>query len=131
MGGNVMAQASTELINWGIRALGRWSNDGWVANNVDLLQGLPHFILGLGMYIVEMATRKTEKDGIATMPSATREVISEASKLFSNLGFANVSRALRVRFSDMSKADLDLKALRAEKVAMQARLVQLEGNKKA
>ena len=57
LGGGSIAQVSTELINWGVRALGRWSKDGFFANNVDLLQGMPHFVIGLGIYIAEMATR--------------------------------------------------------------------------
>lgn len=48
MGGGSIAQASTELINWGMRALGRWSKDGFIASNVDLLQG---FELGLGLHL--------------------------------------------------------------------------------
>ena len=56
-GGGVIAQASTELMNWGFRALGKWSKDGFWANNVDLLQGAPHFVLGMGLYFAEMITR--------------------------------------------------------------------------
>ena len=96
MGGGSAAQASTELINWGVRALGRWSKDGFFANNVDLLQGGPHFFLGLGLYILEMATRKDPADNNGELPSTTREVISEATKVFAQLGFNNVVRALRV-----------------------------------
>ena len=33
----------------------------------------------------------------------TREVISEASKIFGQLGFSNLMRAIRVRWSDSSK----------------------------
>ena len=76
MGGGSIAQASTELINWGMRALGRWSKDGFFANNVDLLQGGPHFFLGLGLYILEMATRKDPADNNGELPSTTREAPS-------------------------------------------------------
>jgi hypothetical protein len=108
-GGGMVAQASTELINLGVRALGRWSPDSWLGENSDILQGAPHFILGLGVYIAEMASRKN-----MVMPSTTREVMSEASKLFSQLGFSNLVRALRIRYGDGKQKDLDLQALQQE-----------------
>ena len=118
MSGGSAAQASTELINWGMRALGRWSKDGFFASNVDLLQGGPHFFLGLGLYILEMATRKDPADSNGELPSTTREVISEATKVFAQLGFNNVVRALRVRYADGNRAALDYNALIAEKQAV-------------
>ena len=126
MGGGSVAQASTELINWGVRALGRWSKDGFFANNVDLLQGGPHFFLGLGLYILEMATRKDPADNNGELPSTTREVLSEATKVFAQLGFNNVVRALRVRFADGKRQSLDYDALVAEKQALEQRLKQLQ-----
>ena len=125
MGGGSFAQASTELLNWGMRALGRWSKDGFFANNVDLLQGGPHFFLGLGCYILEMATRKDPADNNGELPSTTREVLSEASKIFAQLGFNNVVRALRVRFADGKRQALDYEALLAEKQALEQRLKSL------
>ena len=98
-GGGVVAQASTELMNWGIRAIGRWSKDGFWANHVDLLQGAPHFVLGLGLYFAEMLTRNDPKGG-GEWVTPTREVISEASKIFGQLGFSNLMRAMRVRWGD-------------------------------
>ena len=126
MGGGSVAQASTELINWGVRALGRWSKDGFFANNVDLLQGGPHFFIGLGLYILEMATRKDPADNNGELPSTTREVLSEATKVFAQLGFNNVVRALRVRFADGKRQSLDYDALMAEKQALEQRLKQLQ-----
>lgn len=126
MGGGSAAQASTELINWGVRALGRWSKDGFFANNVDLLQGGPHFFLGLGLYILEMATRKDPADNNGELPSTTREVISEATKVFAQLGFNNVVRALRVRFADGKRQALDYDALLAEKQALEQKLKSLQ-----
>lgn len=123
MGGGVAAQASTELINWGVRALGRWSKDGFFANNVDLLQGGPHFFLGLGLYILEMATRKDATD---ELPSTSREVVSEATKVFAQLGFNNVVRALRVRYADGKRQALDYEALLAEKQALEQQLKGLQ-----
>lgn len=120
-GGGTIAQVSTELLNWGVRAMGRWSPDGFVAQNNDILQSAPHWLLGLGIYIAEMATRKNGE-----FPSTTREVVSEASKLFAQLGFSNLVRALRVRYSDGKQKDLDIAALQAEKAELQKRLQQIQ-----
>ena len=126
MGGGSLAQASTELINWGMRALGRWSKDGFFAHNVDLLQGGPHFFLGLGLYILEMATRKDPADNNGELPSTTREVVSEATKIFAQLGFNNVVRALRVRYADSKRQSLDYDALLAEKQVLEQKLKALQ-----
>lgn len=120
-GGGMVAQVSTELINWGVRALGNWSPDSWFGGNVDFMQGLPHFILGLGIYIAEVASRKS-----GTLPSTTREVISESSKLFAQLGFSNLTRALRVRWGDSKEKDLNMQALQAEKADLEKRLRALQ-----
>lgn len=129
MGGGSLAQASTELINWGMRALSRWSKNGFFAQNGDLLQGGPHFFLGLGLYILEMATRKDPADNNGELPSTTREVISEATKIFAQLGFSNVVRALRVRYSDGKKQSLDYDALAAEHQALQKKFEALQQQK--
>lgn len=110
LGGGSVAQVSTELINWGVRALGAWSGDGFWAQNVDLLQGGPHFFMGLGAYILEMATRKDPTENLE-LPSTSREVLSEAAKIFSQLGLNNVVRALRVRWEDGKRLQTDAKAL--------------------
>ena len=124
LGGGMSAQVTTELLNLGVRALGRWSPDGWIGQNSDFLQGAPHFVLGLGVYIAEMASRKNME-----RPSTSREVISEASKLFSQLGFSNLVRALRVRYGDGKQKDLDMAALASEKVELEKRLRALQGGK--
>lgn len=127
LGGGSIAQVSTELINWGVRALGRWSKDGFFANNVDLLQGMPHFVLGLGIYIAEMATRKDPMDRGNELVSSKREMLSEAAKLFSQLGFSNLMRAMRVRYLDGKSQALDYQALQAEKQALEQKLKALQG----
>ncbi len=119
LGGGTLAQVSTELINWGVRALGRWSKDGWLANNVDLLQSMPHFILGLALYCTEMATRKKSDKGVV---SASREVMSEATKLFAQLGFSNLVRAIRFRWGEAEDMHVSMAALQAEKQALLAQL---------
>lgn len=129
LGGGSIAQVSTEVINWGIRALGRWSQDGFFANNVDLLQGLPHFVLGLGIYIAEMASRKDPTERGSEIVSPQREVLSEAAKLFSQLGFSNLVRAMRVRYVDGKNQSLNYEALLAEKQVLEQRLKSLQGSK--
>lgn len=125
-GGGVIAQASTELMNYGIRALGRWSKDGFFAHNVDLLQGMPHFVLGIGIYFAEMLSR-TEPKGAGEWVTPTREVISEASKIFSQLGFSNLVRAIRVRWGDSNKREIAYQAVAQEKAQLEAKLAQLQG----
>ncbi len=127
LGGGSIAQVSTELINWSLRALGRWSKDGFVAQNIDLLQGAPHFVIGLGLYIAEMATRKDPTDRGNELVSAHREVLSEAAKLFSQLGFSNLMRAVRVRYIDGKAQAVDYAALQAEKQVLENRLKAMEG----
>ena len=124
-GGGVVAQASTELMNWGIRAIGRWSKDGFWANNVDLLQGAPHFVLGLGLYFSEMLTRNDPKGG-GEWVTPTREVISEASKIFGQLGFSNLMRAMRVRWGDGKKREVAYQAIAQEKAQLEAKLAQYQ-----
>ena len=124
-GGGVVAQASTELMNWGIRAIGRWSKDGFWANNVDLLQGAPHFVLGLGLYFAEMLTRNDPKGG-GEWVTPTREVISEASKIFGQLGFSNLMRAMRVRWGDGKKREVAYQAIAQEKAQLEAKLAQYQ-----
>ena len=129
-GGGVVAQVSMELMNWAIRAIGRWSKDGFWANNVDLLQGAPHFVLGLGVYFSEMLTRSEPKGG-GEWVTPTREVISEASKIFGQLGFSNLMRAMRVRWGDAKARDTALAAVVQEKAALEAKLAALQAGKAA
>ena len=124
-GGGVVAQASTELMNWGFRALGKWSGDGFWTNNVDLLQGAPHFILGMGLYFAEMITRPEPKGG-GEWVTPTREVVSEAAKIFGQLGFSNLMRAIRVRWSDSAKREIAYQAVAQEKADLEAKLAQLQ-----
>lgn len=129
-GGGVIAQTSTELINWGLRALGKWSGDGFWANNVDLLQGAPHFILGLAIYFAEMLTRGEPKEGKAEWVSGTREVMSEAAKIFGQLGFSNLMRAVRVRWAESNDREVAYQAIVDEKKAAEAKLAKLQAGQK-
>ena len=127
-GGGVVAQANTELMNWGIRAIGRWSKDGFWANNVDLLQGAPHFVLGMGLYFAEMLTRNDPKERGGEWVTPTREVLSEASKIFGQLGFSNLMRAMRVRWGDGKKREVAYQAIAQEKAQLEAQLKSLQSS---
>lgn len=116
LGGGALANVTTELLNWGLRALGRWSQDGWWARNEDILQGLPHFVLGLMGYIGEVAMRGGK------LPSMKREVFSEFAKLFSTLGAANLFRAIRLRSKDAKTDAVAFKAMEAERDMLAERL---------
>lgn len=121
LGGGLIAQVSTETLNALVRASADWMPESWVASNVDYLQGAPHLILGLGVYVAELATRKK-----LVLPSSRREVISEASKLFAQLGFSNIVRALRVRYLDGKQMRVDMKAVLAEKKALEQKIKDLQ-----
>ena len=117
LGGGITAQATTELINFGVRALGDWSVDGFWAKQVDLMQSIPHMVLGVVTYVAELLTRNGNEP-----TTWSREMVSEASKIFSQLGFANLTRALRVRWTD-SKAKLtDLDAVTRERDQLKQQL---------
>lgn len=99
--GGTTAFSLTAGINWLFRTVARKFPESWWARNVDILQGAPHFVLGCLAYGVELYTRgsKVEKNP-AWLPSGWREGISEASKVFAELGASNVLRAIRVRMAD-------------------------------
>jgi hypothetical protein len=59
----------------------------------------------------------------------TREVISEASKIFGQLGFSNLVRAMRVRWGDSKARDVALAAVVQEKAALEAKLAALQAGK--
>ena len=123
LGGGSLALVSTELINWAVRSLGRWSGTGFWATQNDLLQALPHILVGSLVYIGELATRKDPATGL---PSATRAVISEWAKLFGNLGYHRLMMAVRSRWVEGKNATDDLRAVQAELAAVKERNRQLE-----
>ena len=53
-------------------------------------------------------------------------MISEATKIFAQLGFNNVVRALRVRYVDGKRQSLDYDALAAEYQALQKKFESLQ-----
>ena len=120
LGGSV-AHVSTELINAAIRALARWSGPkGWVGSNADVLQGAPHVLIGLAIYLTEILTRGKNK-----LPSFSREVASEAANVFTHLGLHNLVRALRIRWQDGKVDAQTLAAVSAERDAALAKLASL------
>ena len=132
--GSSIAQVSTELLNWGVRALGKWSGpDGFWGRNVDLAQGVPHFLLGLGLYTIEMLDRRSLVDQ-GELPTAGREVLHEAAKLFGQLGLSTTMRALRVRYldgkTDREQFEIDRRALMAERELLKAQVAEMQKNQK-
>jgi hypothetical protein len=119
-GGGAVAQISNEVINGLIRAWADWRPTGWAAHNADLLQSAPHVILGMGVYLTELALRSPKK-----MPTMSREMASQAALIFSNLGMSNLARALRTRWNESKGKPVELEAMRAENEAMKARLAAL------
>lgn len=96
--GGTTAFSLTAGINWLFRTVARKFPDSWWARNVDILQGAPHFVLGCLAYGIELYTRSGKPP--TWLPSGWREGISEASKVFAELGASNVLRAIRVRMAD-------------------------------
>ena len=123
LGGGSIAQVSTEMLNWGIRALGDWSGkDSWLKKNSDVLQGAPHLMVGLAVYLTELLTRDKAK-----LPTLGREIASEAANVFTHLGFANLWRALRIRWDDGKVDAKTLKQVTAERDAAVAKLAANQG----
>jgi len=118
LAGGGAAQVSTEFLNWIIRATANWAGkDSWMGKNVDILQGAPHFLIGLAVYFTELLTRKNGE-----LPSMTREIASEAANVFTHLGFANLARALRIRWADGKVDASTLAKVTAERDAAIAKL---------
>ncbi len=118
LGGGTIAQVSTELINAGVRWLGNWSGkDSWFGKNADILQGAPHMFIGLAVYLTELLMRPKGK-----LPSMGRELASEAANVFTHLGFANLARALRIRWADGKVDASTLAKVTAERDAAIAKL---------
>ena len=117
IGGGVTAVLSSEMMNWGIRALGDWSKTGWLARNNDLLQSLPQLGIGILVYIAEMVGRPPiEKK----LPTKTRQVLREASKVFAAAGLINLARAVRFRLSHNRSMVEENAAMKAELEALRA-----------
>lgn len=125
LGGGLGAFVSTELINWGIRAAGEYSKDGWWARYNDFLQSIPHIAIGTLIYIAEMVTRPPADK---RLPTKTRQVLSEASKIFSTLGWFNLARAVRYRMANSKSLAEDNAALRSEVAALRAAANVKQGN---
>lgn len=124
LGGGTIAQISTELVNWAVRSLGNWSGkDSWMGKNADVMQGAPHVMIGMAVYLTELLTRPKEK-----LPSLSREIASEAANVFTHLGFANLVRALRIRWADGKVDASTLAKVTAERDAALAKLAASGGS---
>lgn len=108
LGASAAAQVWVEGVNLGARALAEWSEKeegekGFWRSNVDIMQSAPHVVVGGLIYALELATRKDqsdEKGAKPIIPTSAREFLSDMSKTIANLGFSNLSRALRFRYHE-------------------------------
>ena len=120
-GAGLTAQVSTELLNLVVCVLGDWSLESWWGKNSDYMQGAPHALIGLGIYAIEMASRKQD-----IFPSERRVFINEAAKLFAHLGMNNVARAFRVRYWKKQQDAIETAASRAEAARLKEMNQQLQ-----
>lgn len=136
LGGSVFAQGFNEGFSYLIREAGKWSVDGFIAQQNDYLQAVPQSIGGLLWYLVELY-------GIGKAPpSAFKVGRMEAAKLMSNLGMAKFFQALRSRSADakaaLTKARAEAAQYQADNKAqadqlerMQTQLAELQKQQKA
>jgi len=101
-GGGSTAQVLTFLINLGISSI-KADPAGFFGRNRDLFMSVPHFMIGLALYGVELAYREG-------LPSGKAEFVSEASKIFAQLGVANFGTAMLLRFRRAKAAMAALQA---------------------
>lgn len=126
------AFVSNEGMNKLVRMLGDWSTKqggGFWANNVDVMQGLPQAVLGFGVYLSELITRKVGTAEKPALPPTWREGVSEASKVFLTLGMSNLVRAIRLRWDEKKIGETERQALLAEREQLLQRLAVLEKSK--
>lgn len=118
--GNIVGVISFESINWLLRKLEKiWPG---FAENSDYWQSLPHVVIGMIVYWVELLTRKQDARGLRIFPSMPREIAHEWSKAFALLGATNLWRALRVRRKDTKSMLEQIAALQAEVAGLNKRL---------
>lgn len=98
VGASVFAQGFTEGWGYLMRAAGKWSVDGFLAEQNDILQATGPSVAGALWYLVELY--KLGK----TPPSAFKMGRLEAAKLLGNLGLSKLFQALRSRSSEAKKA---------------------------
>lgn len=97
LAGSALAQTSTFFINWGIDAIADKYPDGFFSDHRLMLQSVPHSILGTLWYLAELVTMKKQT-------SVPKQIRMEAAKLFSNLGYWNLSQAIRNRGKENKKS---------------------------
>lgn len=127
--GSVGGILSFEAINWLLRKIEKISPG--FAENTDYWQSLPHLVVGMIVYWVELLTRKPDAKGLRIFPSMPREIAHEWSKAFTLLGASNLWRALQVRKKDAKNAMAQVASLQAEIATLNKRLEELSGSKGA
>lgn len=127
-GGGAIALVSTELINWGFRAAkDAAGEESWWGRNSDLLQSLPHVVLGTLVYLGELLTRPNHDKPV----TVRRQVVSEAAKLFQMFGMYNLVRAARLRMGDSKRTAAEAGQLSVEVAALRAENEKLRGMAKS
>ncbi len=136
LGATAFAQGFNEGWTYLIQEAGKWSVDGFMAQQNDYLQASVPSIGGLIWYLVELY-------GIGKAPpSAFKLGRMEAAKLMSNLGMAKFFQALRSRSADakaaLTKARAEAAQYQADNKAqadqlerMQTQLAELQKQQKA
>ncbi len=99
LGATTFAQGLNEGWGYLMRMAGKWSKDGFLAEQNDVLQGGVPAIGGLLWYLIEMY-------GLGSAPSHFKMGRMEAAKLVHNLGLQKFWAALRYRGSQ-AKEELD------------------------
>ena len=117
---------SFESSNWIFRKL----EDSWpgFAENSDLWQSIPHFVIGLATYFGELLTRRPDAKGLKIFPGMPREVASEWGKAMALLGASNLWRALRVRRKDAKSALAQKAELEGEVAKLREKLAGYEAS---
>lgn len=121
MGGGMTAQVGVELINWLIRIAADHFPDSWVARNADLLQSIPHVVIGSALYVTEMVLRDPKK-----APSGWNQYGAMVGLIWQQLGLNALYNAIRMRVGDGRETretqNAQLEAAKAEIAALKKRL---------
>ncbi len=96
LGATTAAQGFNEGWGWLMRMAGKWSKDGFLAEQNDVLQGGVPAVAGLIWYLIEMY-------GLGSNPSNFKMGRMEAAKIVHNLGLQKFWAALRYRGSESKR----------------------------
>ena len=131
MGAAALAHTFDQFSQFGVRALAVYSQrtagtDGHFAKHVAIYSSAPQTVIGMLVYILELATRDTKTMRL----SLGRDLASRSSNLLTNLGLANTLRAVRYYLAksiDEEQEDNSEKQVLLNKIAELTK--QVEGKK--